>query len=72
MNITLSEYKRIVKNIEYQRYLVADTMIRNYPWSVFDYGGDLSRNRELNELYKLLDESITKEEMQIIYSKKLS
>ena len=71
MNITETEYRRIVKRIEHQRYLVIDTLLRAYPYSSFDGGGELSRNQEFNELYKLLDEAITKEEMQMIYPLKI-
>lgn len=71
MNLTETEYRRIVRSIEHRRYIVIDNLLRLYPYSSFEAGGDLSRNQEFNELYQLLDNSITKEEMQMIYPLKI-
>jgi hypothetical protein len=71
MNLTETEYRRIVRSIEHRRYIVIDNLLRAYPYSSFDGGGGLSRDQEFNELYKLLDQSITKEEMQMVYPLKI-
>ena len=71
MNLTETEYRRIVRSIERRRYIIIDNLLRAYPYSSFDGGGELSRDQEFNELYKLLDQSITKEEMQMVYPLKI-
>ena len=70
MNISNYEFRRIATCIERIRSTITINMIRQYPFSEFDEGTELANNAEINQLYQLLDDAITKEEMEKIYPPK--
>ena len=73
MNISNYEYRSIATCIERIRSTITINMIKMYPYSEFDEGAEIANNPEINQLYQLLDDAITKEEIEKIYPpKKLS
>ena len=71
MNLSNYEFRRIATCIERIRSTITFNMIKQYPFSEFDEGTEVANNAEINQLYHVLDEAITKEEMQKIYPLKL-
>ena len=70
MNISNYEYRSIATCIERIRSTITANMIKMYPYSEFDEGAEIANNPEINQLYQLLDDAITKEEMEKIYPPK--
>lgn len=71
MNISDCEFKRIKKIIGFTKKNIFDQQIREYSFCEFNNDSLFANHTYINELYKVLDEAITDEEMKEIFDYEL-
>lgn len=74
MIINTSEFNHIIRFIETKKRQIQNEIFYAYPYFRFDEGHEIANNELINNLYKILDDSITEKEIHSfkkIYRKKI-